>query len=170
MPWIENVSLGDIPRGRHHNAGENSMLIQIVDPAMEFPTPMHKFKEVHQFEFLDVEEKDEVLEEAMKCSHEQAAELVRLLQHALDNRMNVVVHCVAGVCRSGAVCELGKGDPGGVQGCARVREGEPLHIASSLLSTVTYSCISTLHEQPSQIPHPPITISRLQRILAEINW
>jgi hypothetical protein len=107
MPWIENVSLGDIPKGRHHNAGENSMLIQIVDPGMEFPTPMHQFKETHQFEFLDVEEKDEVLEEAMRCSHEQAAQLVKLLQHALDKRMNVVVHCVAGVCRSGAVCELG---------------------------------------------------------------
>jgi hypothetical protein len=48
-----------------------------------------------------------VLEEAMRCSHEQAAQLVKLLQHALDKRMNVVVHCVAGVCRSGAVCELG---------------------------------------------------------------
>ena len=107
MPWIENVSLSDIPKGRHHNAGENSMLIQIVDPGMEFPTPMHKFKETHQFQFLDVEENDHVLEEEMRCSHEQAAELVRLLQHALDKRMNVVVHCVAGVCRSGAVCELG---------------------------------------------------------------
>ena len=107
MPWIENVSLSDIPKGRHHNAGENSMLIQIVDPGMEFPTPMHKFKETHQFQFSDVEENDQVLEEEMRCSHEQAAELVRLLQHALDKRMNVVVHCVAGVCRSGAVCELG---------------------------------------------------------------
>ena len=107
MPWIENVSLGDIPKGRHHNAGENSMLIQIVDPAMEFPRPMHKFKEVHQFEFLDVEENDQVLEEEMRCSHKQAAELVQLLQHALEKRMNVVVHCVAGVCRSGAVCEVG---------------------------------------------------------------
>lgn len=107
MPWIENVSLGDIPKGRHHNAGENSMLIQIVDPAMEFPQPMHKFKEVHQFEFLDVEENDQVLEEEMRCSHKQAAELVQLLQHALEKRMNVVVHCVAGVCRSGAVCEVG---------------------------------------------------------------
>ena len=68
---------------------------------------MYKFKEVHQFEFLDVEEKDEVLEEEMKCSQEQAGELVRLLQHALANRMNVIVHCVAGVCRSGAVCEVG---------------------------------------------------------------
>ena len=107
MPWIENVSLGDIPRGRHHNAGENSMLIQIVDPPGDFPTPMHKFKEVHQFQFLDVEEKDEVLEEAMKCSQDQANQLVGLLQYALANRMNVVVHCFAGICRSGAVCEVG---------------------------------------------------------------
>jgi protein-tyrosine phosphatase len=56
---------------------------------------------------LDVEEKDEVLDEAMRCSQEQANELVQLLQHAFENRMNVVVHCHAGVCRSGAVCEIG---------------------------------------------------------------
>ena len=43
----------------------------------------------------------------MRCSQEQANELVRLLQRALANRMNVVVHCHAGVCRSGAVCEVG---------------------------------------------------------------
>ena len=107
MPWIENVALKDIPKGRHYNAGENSMLIQIVDPAMEFPKPMHKFKETHQFEFLDIEANDFTIDEAFRCSDEQAAELVRLLQHALANRMNVVVHCHAGVCRSGAVCEVG---------------------------------------------------------------
>ena len=43
----------------------------------------------------------------MKCSHEDAAKLVALLKHALDNKMNVVVHCFAGICRSGAVCEVG---------------------------------------------------------------
>jgi hypothetical protein len=43
----------------------------------------------------------------MRCSQEQANELVRLLQHALENRMDVVVHCHAGICRSGAVCEIG---------------------------------------------------------------
>lgn len=106
MPWIENVSLGDIPKANHHNAGENSMLIQIVDPAMEFPKPLHKFKEIHQFEFLDLE-KDDKFAEDFKVTDEQAEQLVRLLQHALDKRMNVVVHCVAGVCRSGAVCEVG---------------------------------------------------------------
>ena len=107
MPWIQNVALSDIKKGFHINPGENAMLIQIVDPPGDFPTPKYTFKEVHQFQFLDIEEKDECLEEAMRCSHEQAAELAQLLQHALDNRMNVIVHCVAGVCRSGAVCEVG---------------------------------------------------------------
>ncbi len=107
MPWIQNVALSDIKKGHHINPGENAMLIQIVDPPGDFPTPLYKFKEVHQFQFLDIEERDECLEEEMRCSHEQAAKLSQLLQHALDNRMNVVVHCVAGVCRSGAVCEVG---------------------------------------------------------------
>jgi protein tyrosine phosphatase len=104
--WIQNVALADIPKGKHIRVGENSMLIQIVDPAMEFPTPLYKFREVHQFEFLDLEQNDAWGEE-FKITDEQAVALVRLLQHALDNRMDVVVHCVAGVCRSGAVCEVG---------------------------------------------------------------
>jgi hypothetical protein len=107
MPWIQNVALSDIKKGFHINPGENAMLIQIVDPAYSFPESKYTFKEVHQFEFLDIEENDFALDEAMRCSHGQAAELVRLLQHALGNRMNVIVHCMAGVCRSGAVCEVG---------------------------------------------------------------
>jgi len=107
MPWIENVAASDIPTGFHHDAGPNSMLISIVDPASWRPTPAHQFKERHDFEFLDIEAKDQCLDESWRCSQEQANELVRLLQHALDNRMNVVVHCYAGICRSGAVCEVG---------------------------------------------------------------
>jgi predicted protein tyrosine phosphatase len=107
MPWIENIPLENVAKGQHHDCGVNSMLIQISDHDMAFPVPKHTFKEVHQFQFLDIEEKDFALDEAMRCSQEQANELVRLLQHALENRMNVVVHCHAGVCRSGAVCEIG---------------------------------------------------------------
>jgi predicted protein tyrosine phosphatase len=106
MPWIQNVALADIPKGHHVAVKENSMLIQIVDPAMQFPKPKHKFKEVHQFEFLDLERDDKFGEE-FKVTDKQAEQLVGLLQHALDNRMDVIVHCVAGVCRSGAVCEVG---------------------------------------------------------------
>jgi predicted protein tyrosine phosphatase len=106
MPWIQNIALADVGKGHHFDAGFNSMLIQIVDPAMEFPTPKHQFKEVHQFEFLDLE-RDDPWGEEFKITDEQAEKLVQLLQHALDNHMQIVVHCVAGVCRSGAVCEVG---------------------------------------------------------------
>ena len=105
--WIQNVALSDIQKGFHIDAGINSMLIQIVDPCMEFPTPKYQFRETHQFEFLDLEKDDMPDAEEFKITDEQAKELVRLLQHALDNRMNVIVHCVAGVARSGAVCEVG---------------------------------------------------------------
>ena len=108
MPFIENVAAADIPTRFHHDAGENSMLIQIMDTATSWwPTPKHNFKETHRFEFLDVERNDIVSDEVMKISDEQAEQIVKLLQHALENRMNVVVHCFAGICRSGAVCEVG---------------------------------------------------------------
>lgn len=106
-PWIQNIARSDIQKGFHIDPGANAMLIQIADPPGDFPQPLYKFREVHQFQFLDVEETDEVLDEEMRCSQEQADELVRLLQYALANRMNVIVHCHAGVCRSGAVCEIG---------------------------------------------------------------
>ena len=107
MPWIQNISMSDVRNGFHYVPGDNAMLIQIVDPPGDFPEPKYNFKEIHQFQFLDVEDKDFVLDEAMRCSQEQANELVRLLKHAMDNHMNVIVHCHAGVCRSGAVCEVG---------------------------------------------------------------
>ncbi len=119
MPWIENVAAADVPMRFHHEAGTNSMLIQIMDPATSWwPTPAHEFKETYRFEFLDAEDKDGFPEEA-KISDEQAAEIVRLLKHALDNKMNVVVHCYAGLCRSGAVAEVGV--MMGFQDCDRTR-------------------------------------------------
>ena len=108
MPWIENVAAADVPLGHHHNAGPNSMLIQIMDPAGWFPTPKHEFKEIHRFEFLDIEDNDEPIDPDMFISDSQANQLVVLLQHALDKNMNVVVHCYAGVARSGAVAQVGE--------------------------------------------------------------
>lgn len=107
MPWIENCAADDIPRAHHHDAGPNSMLIQITDPASWVPKPLFNFKEQHHFEFLDIEDDDHADDPEMFVSEAQAKELVRLLRHAHDNRMNVVVHCFAGICRSGAVVEVG---------------------------------------------------------------
>ena len=109
MPWIQNVAKSDISTGHHIDPGPNAMLIQICDPPGDFPEPLpvYRFRETHQFEFLDVEETDLVPDEAMRCSQEQANKLVHLLQHALEHRMNVIVHCHAGLCRSGAVVDVG---------------------------------------------------------------
>lgn len=102
---IENVSRDDIRRGDHTDPGPNSMLIQISDPAQGFPTPKHQFKSVHQFEFLDADDDTMFPEEAL-ISDEQATELVNLLESAHALEMNVIVHCHAGICRSGAVTEV----------------------------------------------------------------
>ena len=103
--FIENVSKDDVKNGHHYDAGPNAMLIRIQDPATEFGKIKHTFKEVHEFEFLDAEDPDGFPDEC-KIQDEQAQQLVALLQRALDNHMNVVVHCHAGICRSGAVVEV----------------------------------------------------------------
>ena len=104
--WIENVSWDDCKNGWHTDMGDNSVLIQIADPATFFPSPKYQFKNVHQFEFMDAEDEDNFPDEC-KISNEQAQEIVSILQNALANRMNVLVHCHAGICRSGAVVEVG---------------------------------------------------------------
>ena len=78
------------------------MLIQISDLLSEHPTPKMKFKEVHGFKFEDIEEDEE-----WAISDEQAQEIAGLLRRAKEQHMNVIVHCHAGLCRSGAVVECG---------------------------------------------------------------
>lgn len=103
--WIENVAASDVSTGYHYACGDNAMLISITDPAGWKPKKHHTFKEIHEFEFLDAEDEDDFPDEA-KISDEQAEQIVALLKHALNQHMNVVVHCYAGICRSGAVVEV----------------------------------------------------------------
>lgn len=109
MPLIENVSMEDVRKGTHTDMGENAMLIQITDPAYYPPIPKQDFRIITQFEFLDAEDEDiekyGYPEEAL-ISDEQAANIVGFLQLAMERDMNVIVHCHAGVCRSGAVVEV----------------------------------------------------------------
>lgn len=108
-PYIQNVSIVAIKSGNHIFAGNNAMLIQIIDPAYTVPEPQQKFAERHVLEFLDLPEDDcanDGLSE-FKCTQDQADMLVVLLEKALSNNMTVIVHCHAGICRSGAVSEVG---------------------------------------------------------------
>lgn len=106
-PWIQNVAATDIKNGYHIPTNDRAVLISITDPAGWKPQPMHQFSAIHYFEFLDVEERDYVDEESMKISDVDAEQIVAILQQALEENRDVVVHCMAGVCRSGAVAEVG---------------------------------------------------------------
>ncbi len=103
--FIENVAASDVTTGFHYDCGPNAMLISITDPAGWKPNPKHNFKEVHEFEFLDAEDEDGFPDEC-KIQDEQAENIIALLKRAKENHMNVVVHCFAGICRSGAVVEV----------------------------------------------------------------
>ena len=98
MPYIENISLKQAVKGDHWNRGADSVLIQIVNPALGFPKTKVKFLEVHQFEILD---------EEPKFSEEQATAICKILSDALKSDRNVTVHCHMGIARSGAVAIIG---------------------------------------------------------------
>lgn len=104
MPYIKNISRFDIERGTHHDTGDgkNCILIQISDHDMRHPTPVQKFKEIYRFNFLDVDEPG-----PYSPNQDDADCIVKILQHAVDDNLNVIVHCTAGICRSDAVAEMG---------------------------------------------------------------
>ena len=66
---------------------------------------------MRKFKFLDVEGNEtkdgEKLVYADSITNEDAKGIAEALQHAWNEGMNVVVHCHMGVCRSGAVAEVG---------------------------------------------------------------
>ena len=100
--WIENAAWADVIAGDHITAGDNAVLIQIIDPDHTFPLPKHHFKETYQFKFLDIERGMEGFDR-FGIKKEQARQLVDILYNAYAQQSNVVVHCFAGVSRSGAV-------------------------------------------------------------------
>lgn len=107
-PWIVNVSKDAVKRGQHP-VSNKTLLIQIVDTMAEFPEPALKdqFSAIYQFRFLDIEADEKIVSLDFGIQQDQADEIYRILQVALANDINVVVHCHAGICRSGAVVEMG---------------------------------------------------------------
>lgn len=103
MPYIQNISRQDCALGFHADPLNNTILIQISE--CDFVTPKYKdsFSAIFQFWFDDVEDEND--ERAI--TQEQAEKIAALLQTALLSGKNVIVHCQAGICRSGAVAEVG---------------------------------------------------------------
>ena len=103
--WIQNVSMADIVKGHHNLPDKRTVLIQIQDfGTWQFAVPLYKdsFVDIHQFLFDDIED-----ECGVSIQDEQAEKLAIILEQAKNNGYNVIVHCHAGICRSGAVAEIG---------------------------------------------------------------
>lgn len=128
MPSILNVSRDNFNNGRYKFPRNGAIAIRITDPAWELK-PMRdvmydkngiakgftEFSDVFDYEFLDA---DPITQPDLKefCfTIEQAEEIYQILVNALKSDTDIVVHCTAGLCRSGAIVEaavmLGFTDP-----------------------------------------------------------
>ena len=107
MPYIANFPLIDIKKGCHYDINNDTILIQICDPDTNFPKSPYQYRnkwvKIYQFRFLDTEEECDIY--SIKDIDVQG--LCDALHFAKDNNYNVIVHCHAGRCRSGAVVEAG---------------------------------------------------------------
>ena len=107
MPKIENCSWIDFQNGNHRIVPIGTVVIQIVDPGDTPPEPAEDvFHSRYVFAFLDADEPTRYFPEEQLISVEQSLQIVDILKNALHNKQDVLVHCVVGVCRSGAVVEV----------------------------------------------------------------
>lgn len=108
IPFIENVSFHGMQTGMHYDPGPYGIWISITDPAMTPAKPAFKFSEWHEFHFLDIDKTsadwDEMKEFAI--TKKDAEAIASILKRAFKHGNNVIVSCVAGMCRSGAVAQV----------------------------------------------------------------
>lgn len=103
--WIANFSMEQIKNGEHFDISwQQTILIQIKDPDLEtfvVSPQQNLFKEIHQFSFWDCEDEEVGLSDLI------GEQIANILRNAKEKEYNVIVHCHAGICRSGAVAEAG---------------------------------------------------------------
>jgi predicted protein tyrosine phosphatase len=97
MSHIQHVSLANYRSGHFLSA---DIAIRICDDESMFGEDYPNMQ-THRFVFADVNEGDRC---AIDC--EQAQQILVILQAAKDNNQHVLVHCVAGISRSGAVAQF----------------------------------------------------------------
>lgn len=106
MPWITNISMADVIKGNHPAVNNNTILIQIkdYDNFTKFPDPKfnNDFMGIYRYAFNDID-----IPDITSFNAKYATGIAHILSTALQNDVNVIVHCHAGICRSGAVADVG---------------------------------------------------------------
>ena len=104
MSFIVNIPMIAVMTGSHQHS-DNCVLISITDIDHKDVTPALLFKNIHRFKFMDVMKDSPTAHEGI--TDQQATQIVDILKESLESGTDVVVHCHAGLCRSGAVAEVG---------------------------------------------------------------
>lgn len=109
MSFIENCSLEKVLYGRHRLPSTGSILIQITDPGLDHIIPYYDdYHEIYKFWIWDISKVTyEGNREFIPMGELDSKIIKRILLKALEQERNVIVHCHAGLCRSGAVTEFG---------------------------------------------------------------
>lgn len=97
MPAIQHVSLTNYQQGNHIPA---PVVIRIADSETLFGEDK-KDQQIYRFIFTDVNEN-----QTGAITKTQAKQILDILTHAKDNNLSVLVHCIAGIARSGAVAQF----------------------------------------------------------------
>lgn len=100
----ENVSRLDVLQGNHISVFcSPAYLLQISDVCKQQPIPKYEeyFKDKLCLNFNDVEDEFDM----SSISDYQAQQIADFILKAKADNADIVVHCLAGICRSGAVVE-----------------------------------------------------------------
>lgn len=104
MPTITRCSAAEFLAGIHPAPSPEAVAIQITDPCCAVPRAGNAYHALHHFEFADVVSIHEPTGE-FAITSQQAIRIAQVLRSALAEDRDVVVHCRAGIRRSGAICK-----------------------------------------------------------------
>lgn len=109
--YVHNVDYLSFKEGWFVNTPKNkTILISICDADKKFHVPkgsqMDDWAGAWCFHFDDIGPELNGVDDCYAMTETQGQSLVCILNDAVHNKWNVVVHCTAGLCRSGAVAEF----------------------------------------------------------------
>lgn len=101
MPWIMNVGEGFAEKMDPDPV--DTVVISITEPGRKARLP--KFHDMLRLEFQDYDSNRKHPEDAVLFTSTMAARVARFARKHRDTSKNILVHCAAGISRSGAIAD-----------------------------------------------------------------